>query len=151
MIDQTSSEVDPCSTADRRLRKYEAATHNQYRQVFKSISLELPLKDFSLQRSSSGENRVVADVCIYPPQDQLQRDQLYRDQLQRDQLYQDQLQRCQLQQREENQGDQVQRHRGENNQHEVSIYPDLNHTEFNHSRRAATEVCFPIFSLLNKT
>ena len=32
--DQISSEVDPCSTADRRLRKYEAANqHHQVHQV----------------------------------------------------------------------------------------------------------------------
>ena len=108
----------------------------------KIYNLELSLKDFSLQLSSSDENRVVADVCIYP------QDQLYRDQLQRDELFQDQLQRHQLQQQEEFQGDQVQRHRGEN-QHEVSIYPDpiypdINYPDLTFSRMAATEVCLPV-------
>ena len=92
------------------------------------------LKDFLSQRGD--ENRVVADICIYP-QDQLQRDQLYQDQLQQDAHQR----RQQLQQQEEYQRDQVEGHRGDN-QHEVSIYPDLNY-----SRIVATEVCLPATSM----
>ena len=94
------------------------------------------LKDFLLQPGN--ENRVVADVCIYP-QDQLQRDQLYQDQLQQD-AHQRRQQRLQ-QHQQDNQGDQVEGHRGENQQ-EVSIYPDLNY-----SRIVATEVCLPATSM----
>ena len=100
----------------------------------KRFNLEWSLKDFLSQRGD--QNRVVADVCIYP-QDQLQRDQLYQDQLQQDPHQRRQLQQQLFQQQqEENQGDQVQ------GQHEVSIYPDLNY-----SRIVATEVCLSALCL----